>query len=214
MLDPVRAKARMIAVTAASFVGGVLLATGWSGRRDRRRRPCCRHARAPGCSAARRAERVVHFDRRVGHAGSGEHTHRKRARARAPTRFRTGYRSSSAVSSSFRPRCPFRPAAPASSSAKTATSSRTTMSSRMPVITVVTMDRQEFRAEVVGRDPMTDIAVIKIDGRRLPAVRFGDPGNARRRVGAGDRQPARPRLHGHGGDREREEPASGHSGPE
>jgi serine protease Do len=42
-------------------------------------------------------------------------------------------------------------------------------------ITVTLSDRREFRARVVGRDPLTDVAVIKIDAPQpLPFVRFGD----------------------------------------
>ena len=35
-------------------------------------------------------------------------------------------------------------------------------------------DRREFDAKVLGVDPMTDIAVLKIDARNLPTVRVGD----------------------------------------
>jgi serine protease Do len=42
-------------------------------------------------------------------------------------------------------------------------------------------DRREFRAKVVGFDRLTDVAVLKIDGRGLPSVRAGDP--QRMRVG-------------------------------
>jgi serine protease Do len=41
-------------------------------------------------------------------------------------------------------------------------------------IRVVLNDKREFDARVVGRDPNTDIAVLKIDGRGLPTVRLGD----------------------------------------
>lgn len=41
-------------------------------------------------------------------------------------------------------------------------------------ITVVLQDRREFAAEVVGRDPNTDIAVIRIDATGLPALALGD----------------------------------------
>ena len=46
-------------------------------------------------------------------------------------------------------------------------------------ITVILHDRREFQAKVVGRDPNTDIAVIKIDGSRFPNVRLGDPDRLR-----------------------------------
>jgi serine protease Do len=35
-------------------------------------------------------------------------------------------------------------------------------------------DRQEYVAKVVGRDPKTDIAVLKIEASDLPAITFGD----------------------------------------
>ncbi len=41
-------------------------------------------------------------------------------------------------------------------------------------IVVTLTDRREFRATVVGRDPSTDVAVLKIDGQNLPTVRLGD----------------------------------------
>ncbi len=41
-------------------------------------------------------------------------------------------------------------------------------------VTVVLNDKREFDARIVGRDPNTDIAVLKIDGRGLPTVRLGD----------------------------------------
>jgi serine protease Do len=46
-------------------------------------------------------------------------------------------------------------------------------------ITVILHDRREYQAKVVGRDPNTDIAVIKIDGSRFPSVRLGDPDRLR-----------------------------------
>lgn len=41
-------------------------------------------------------------------------------------------------------------------------------------IEVVLSDRREFAAELVGRDPNTDLALLKIDAVRLSALRFGD----------------------------------------
>ncbi len=42
-------------------------------------------------------------------------------------------------------------------------------------ITVKLNDKREFTAEVIGVDPRTDVAVIKIDSDNLPAVSIGDP---------------------------------------
>jgi len=46
-------------------------------------------------------------------------------------------------------------------------------------VTVKLTDRREFRAKVLGTDPATDIAVLRIDTRNLPVVKLGDPARAR-----------------------------------
>ena len=38
---------------------------------------------------------------------------------------------------------------------------------------------ETFKAKLIGADPLTDLAVIKIDGRKFPAARFGDPSHLR-----------------------------------
>jgi serine protease Do len=50
-------------------------------------------------------------------------------------------------------------------------------------VTVKLSDRREYTAKVLGIDPSTDVAVIKIDAKGLPTVRMGDPRN----VEVGDR---------------------------
>jgi serine protease Do len=40
-------------------------------------------------------------------------------------------------------------------------------------VTVKLTDRREFKATVLGTDPQTDVAVLKIDARNLPAVKLG-----------------------------------------
>jgi serine protease Do len=42
-------------------------------------------------------------------------------------------------------------------------------------VTVRLTDRREFSAKVIGTDPRTDVAVLKIEAQRLPVVRIGDP---------------------------------------
>ena len=46
-------------------------------------------------------------------------------------------------------------------------------------ITVTMPDRTEYVARIVGRDPDSDLAVLKIEGRDLPFVRWGDSSQAR-----------------------------------
>jgi serine protease Do len=41
-------------------------------------------------------------------------------------------------------------------------------------VTVKLTDRREYRAKVLGSDPITDVAVIKIDAKNLPVVRIGN----------------------------------------
>jgi len=48
-------------------------------------------------------------------------------------------------------------------------------------VTVTTVDRKEYTARIVGRDETSDLAVLKIDGRNLPYVQWGD--STRSRVG-------------------------------
>ena len=43
-------------------------------------------------------------------------------------------------------------------------------------VTVTLDDGRELTAKVVGRDPLTDIAVVKVDAKNLPAVTFADSG--------------------------------------
>ena len=46
-------------------------------------------------------------------------------------------------------------------------------------VTVKLYDKREFTAKVVGTDPNTDVAVIKIDAQNLPAVQYGNSDSAR-----------------------------------
>lgn len=46
-------------------------------------------------------------------------------------------------------------------------------------VTVKLTDRREFKAKVLGTDPQTDVAVLKIDAKDLPTVRLGDSDKVR-----------------------------------
>jgi serine protease Do len=46
-------------------------------------------------------------------------------------------------------------------------------------VNVTLMDKRVFKARVVGRDPSTDVAVIKIEGEKFPSVTFGNDLNTR-----------------------------------
>jgi serine protease Do len=46
-------------------------------------------------------------------------------------------------------------------------------------ITVTLSDRREFKARIIGRDTLSDLALLKIDGQNLPFVSFGNSQGAR-----------------------------------
>ncbi len=46
-------------------------------------------------------------------------------------------------------------------------------------VTVTTTDRKEYTARIVGRDETSDLALLKIDGRNLPFVQWGDSTKSR-----------------------------------
>ena len=73
-------------------------------------------------------------------------------------------------------------------------------------------DKREYKAKVVGTDPKTDIAVLKIDASDLPADHHGRFfESSGRRLRAGHRQSLRRRPDGHHGHRQRHRPRqSGH----
>ena len=48
-------------------------------------------------------------------------------------------------------------------------------------VTVTLFDKSTYTAKIVGRDPSTDVAVIKIDGKSFPTVNLGD--DVKMRVG-------------------------------
>jgi len=41
-------------------------------------------------------------------------------------------------------------------------------------VTVTLPDKREFKGKIIGADPKTDLAVLKIDGQNLPTVAWGD----------------------------------------
>jgi serine protease Do len=41
-------------------------------------------------------------------------------------------------------------------------------------VTVTLLDKRTFDAKVIGRDPTTDVAIVKIDAKNLPTLKLGD----------------------------------------
>jgi serine protease Do len=48
-------------------------------------------------------------------------------------------------------------------------------------ITVTLQDKREFKGKLIGSDPKSDVALVKIEGKDLPTLKLGDP--AKLRVG-------------------------------
>ncbi|HEX8842145.1 MAG TPA: Do family serine endopeptidase [Sphingomicrobium sp.] len=46
-------------------------------------------------------------------------------------------------------------------------------------VTVITTDRKEYTARIIGRDETSDLALLKIEGHNLPFVQWGDSTKAR-----------------------------------
>ncbi|MFL6850507.1 MAG: Do family serine endopeptidase, partial [Sphingomicrobium sp.] len=46
-------------------------------------------------------------------------------------------------------------------------------------VTVTTTDRREYPARIIGRDETSDLALLKVEGRNLPYVQWGDSTKAR-----------------------------------
>ena len=91
----------------------------------------------------------------------------------------------------------------------TATSSPTTTSSARTSreITIALPDKREIKGKVIGTDPTTDIALLKIDVDRPAGRAVGRLGAAEgRRMGAGDRQPVPAQSDGHRRHRQRDRP--------
>ena len=55
-------------------------------------------------------------------------------------------------------------------------------------VKVTLQDGREFTAKVVGKDPDTDVAVVKIDAKDLPAITLADSSQRSGRRGSGHRQ--------------------------
>ena len=54
-----------------------------------------------------------------------------------------------------------------------------TGSGTVDTVTVMLNDRREYTARIIGRDEPSDLALLKIEGRNLPFVRWGDSTRAR-----------------------------------
>ena len=177
MFDPIRSKARTIVLTGAAFVGGALLASGleWtSGSYAASRlqtvpstsevQPIADLNEAFISIAESITPTVVNITTERTQATRGNHPP-------VPEQFRRFFN----LPEDFDPRdIPQQ----AGGSGFLITDDGYVVTNNHVVedasrVTVTLRDRREFPAVVVGRDPTTDVAVIKIEGENLPTARLG-----------------------------------------
>ena len=80
-------------------------------------------------------------------------------------------------------------------------------------ITVTLLDDRQIKAEIVGRDKPSDVAVLKVTAKNLTEMPLADSSKARgRRLRARDRQSVRAQPHGHLRNHQRARPLGQQSG--
>jgi len=180
MLDPVRAKLRLVGVTAGAFAGGVLLASGLDWTTGSHAATLLQSTAQPSSSEVRPVQELsqafISIAESVTPAVVSIETERTpRARRRGePQEDEEGGFPFGFPFPQQGPRVPQE----ASGSGFLISQDGYIITNNHVVadadeINVVLSDNRNLRARLVGRDPLTDIAVIKIDGERFPAVRLG-----------------------------------------
>ena len=182
MLDPVRGKLKLIGITAGAFTGGVLLASGLDWTTGSHAATLQTTAQPPTQQTrpvAELSQAFISIAESVTPAVVAVETER------APRTQRPGPRNQPEPDERGRefffpfplpdeqPRIPRE----ASGSGFLISEDGYIMTNNHVVadadeIRVVLSDNRQLRARLIGRDPLTDVAVIKIDGR-FPAVRLG-----------------------------------------
>ncbi|MBW3570590.1 MAG: Do family serine endopeptidase [Gemmatimonadetes bacterium] len=178
MLDPVRAKLKLVGVTAGAFAGGVLLASGleWTAGSHASMlqttpRPSSQEVRP----VAELSQAFISIAESVTPAVVSIETERA---PRQGERRRRGQQGEEGFPFPF-------PMPPGPQGPQESSGSGFLISEDGYIITnnhvvadadqinVILSDNRQLRARLVGRDPLTDVAVIKVEGERFPAVRLG-----------------------------------------
>jgi serine protease Do len=183
MLDPVRAKARVIALAAATFVGGVALASAmeWTAGSHAagflQGQPSTQDVRP----VAELSEAFVAISESVTPSVVNirtERTTRRPARGHPPVpeAWRRFFDIPEGGGGGEMPAVPQEAGGTGfliSGDGHIMTNNHVVEGAEK--ITVILRDRREYPAQIVGRDPTTDIAVIRIEGSGFPSVRLGNP---------------------------------------
>jgi serine protease Do len=180
MLDPVRAKLKLVGVTAGAFAGGVLIASGLDWTAGSHAATLLQVTPQPSSSEVRPVQELsqafISIAESVTPAVVSIETERTpRARRRGePDDEEGGLPFNFPFPQQQGPRVPQE----ASGSGFLISADGYIVTNNHVVadadqIHVILSDNRQLRARMVGRDPLTDIAVIKVEGERFPAVRFG-----------------------------------------
>ena len=180
MLDPVRAKLKLVGVTAGAFAGGVLLASGmeWTaGSHATVLQTTPRPSSSEVRPVAELSQAFISIAEAVTPAVVSIETERG-ARERTGQRGEQGEGGGQGFPFPFQ--IPQGPQGPQQSSGSGFLISEdgyiitnNHVVADADQINVILTDNRQLRARLVGRDPLTDVAVIKVEGERFPAVRLG-----------------------------------------
>ena len=183
MLDPVRAKLKLVGVTAGAFAGGVLLASGLDWTTGSHAATLLQTTAQPSTAEVRPVAELSQAFISIAESVTPSVVSIETERApRARTR-RRGQEEEEGEEQVLPFGFPFpqgQPRVPqeASGSGFLITQDGYIITNNHVVadadqINVILTDNRQLRARLVGRDPLTDVAVIKIEGERFPAVRIG-----------------------------------------
>ena len=186
-------------VAMALLLGGTAfsLATGQAGAQ------VAQNAPGIGPRAPRRRADVVRRPRRAAAAGGGQYFDQAARAGRQQQATRSRNSSASSIQPSRRAAATIAGAVPAVAAAQPRTREAGSLGSgfiispdgyivtnnhliqgltgtgTVDTVTVTLTDRQEYPARIVGRDDTSDLALLKIEGRNLPFVQWGDSTKAR-----------------------------------
>ncbi|HST61371.1 MAG TPA: trypsin-like peptidase domain-containing protein [Longimicrobium sp.] len=183
MLDPVRAKLKLVGMTAGAFAGGVLIASGLDWTTGSHAATLLQATPQPSSSDVRPVQELsqafISIAESVTPAVVSIETERTprgggRGRRGEPQEEEEGLPFNFPFPQQQGPRVPQE----ASGSGFLISADGYIVTNNHVVadadqIHVILSDNRQLRARMVGRDPLTDIAVIKVEGERFPAARFG-----------------------------------------
>jgi serine protease Do len=184
MLDPVRAKLKLVGVTAGAFAGGVLLASGLDWTTGSHAATLLQTPDRPSSSDVRPVQELSQAFISIAESVTPavvsietERTPRASARRRGQPDEDEGMEMPFGFPFPNQPQGPRLPQEASGSGFLISEDGYIITNNHVVAeadqINVVLSDNRNLRARLVGRDPLTDIAVIKIDGERFPAVRLG-----------------------------------------